>query len=108
MINLALAPPSIDEDWMPRASAHNLPDGYLQFSSVGQLWEAIGGQWKRIREPTREQAIKLLTDRFLAWSLPKSVCSDLCTSVHQYEGSRSGTNLLTADEARQMLEYLLG
>ena len=48
-----------------------------------------------------------LVDRFLSWPLPDSVCSDLCATKQGYP-SRSGTNLLTAVEARQMLEYLLG
>ena len=50
--------------------------------------------------------IKMLVDRFLMWPLPKSVRSDLCVTKG-YGFPRSGTNLLTADEARQMIEYLL-
>lgn len=51
--------------------------------------------------------IKALVDLFLAWPLPKSVCSDRCVIDPNYKFSRSGTNLLTATEARQMIEYLL-
>jgi hypothetical protein len=51
---------------------------------------------------------RLLVDRFLSWPLPQSVCSDLCVTDRSYKFPRSGTNLLTADEARQMIEYLLG
>jgi hypothetical protein len=47
-----------------------------------------------------------LVNRFLAWKLPDSVCSDQCANIPGYP-NRSGTNLLTADEARQMIEYLL-
>jgi hypothetical protein len=47
-----------------------------------------------------------LVDRFLTWPLPESVCSDQCATMRGYP-HRSGTNLLTADEARQMIEYLL-
>lgn len=50
--------------------------------------------------------IDALADRFLAWPLPESVCSDLCVTDRSYP-HRSGTNLLTVVEARQMLEYLL-
>jgi len=50
--------------------------------------------------------IKTLVDRFLAWPLPKSVLCDGCVVMRDYPHSRSGTNLLTADEARQMVEYL--
>ena len=48
-----------------------------------------------------------LVERFLAWPVPKSVRSDLCVT-QDYPHQRSGTNLLTADEARQMIEYLFG
>jgi len=47
-----------------------------------------------------------LVGRFLQWPLPESVCSDLCVSKIGLH--RTGTNLLTADEARAMLRYLLG
>lgn len=49
-----------------------------------------------------------MVDRFLAWPLPKSVCSDQCVTDNNYPNSRSGTNLLTATEARAMLEHVLG
>lgn len=52
-----------------------------------------------------------MVDRFLQWKLPDSVCSDACaadrTYATRYPGLRSGTNLLTADEARQMIEHVL-
>ena len=51
--------------------------------------------------------VEKLVDRFLAWPVPASVCSDTCVSDPDYKHPRSGTNLLTADEARQMIEYLL-
>ena len=54
---------------------------------------------------TREQVVKELVDRFLAWPLPSSVCSDLCATKQGYP-HRSGTTLLSADEAKQMIEYL--
>lgn len=48
-----------------------------------------------------------MVDRFLSWPLPKSVCSDLCVTSQEYPHPRCGTNLLTAVEARQMLEHVL-
>ena len=51
--------------------------------------------------------MKAMVDRFLQWPLPKSVCSDLCVTDPKYPYSRVGTNLLTAPEAQQMLEYVL-
>lgn len=50
---------------------------------------------------------KLLTQRFLSWNLPKSVCSDLCVTNRDYQFPRSGTNLLTGDEAEAMLRHVL-
>lgn len=55
----------------------------------------------------RRDQIGALADRFLAWPLPPSVNSDQCVSIPHYSFPRSGTNLLNADEARQMIEYLL-
>jgi hypothetical protein len=57
---------------------------------------------------TRKEQLKLefLVDRFLNWPLPKSVCTDPCTSYSSYPLPRYGTNLLTAEEAKQMIEYL--
>lgn len=52
-----------------------------------------------------------MVNRFLAWPLPMSVSSDLCVTKRELESSyppkRIGTNLLTADEARAMLEHVL-
>ena len=47
-----------------------------------------------------------LVDRFLAWPLPKSVCADAIACT-QGAPHRTGTNLLTATEAREMFRYVL-
>lgn len=54
-----------------------------------------------------KKLIDKLVDKFLAWPLPESVCSDLCASMPGYP-HRCGTNLMTADEAKKMLEHVLG
>jgi hypothetical protein len=64
----------------------------------------IEAECARIR---RHIAMSRMVDRFLSWPLPESVCSDPCVMQGGMRG-RVGTNLLTADEARQMLEYVLG
>ncbi len=46
-----------------------------------------------------------MVDRFLAWPLPDSVCADMI-ATRQGPG-RIGTNLLTATEARLMLDHVL-
>ena len=50
--------------------------------------------------------IKKLVDAFVAWPLPESVCSDRC-ACERGDPHRSGTNLLTAEEARQMFEHVI-
>ena len=58
-------------------------------------------------DAARNAAIRAAVDRFLSWPLPKSVCSDTCVTMNDYKSPRYGTNLLSADEARQMFEYVL-
>lgn len=57
-----------------------------------------------------EQQIEAAVSAFLQWKLPDSVCSDTCVSdityATRYPDLRSGTNLLTADEARQMVTHV--
>jgi hypothetical protein len=50
--------------------------------------------------------VDALVNRFLAWPLPASVCADPCASMRDYP-NRTGTNLLTADEAGQMIQHVL-
>lgn len=47
-----------------------------------------------------------LVSRFLSWPLPENVCSDPCASMPGYP-HRTGTNLLTAEQAKAMLEHVL-
>lgn len=51
--------------------------------------------------------IQRLVDKFLSWPLPESVCSDLCVTKPGLP-NRIGTNLLNAEETRQMLEHVVG
>lgn len=52
-----------------------------------------------------------LVNRFLQWKLPDTVCADMCATDREYAkrfpGTRCGTNLLSANETRQMIQYLL-
>lgn len=48
-----------------------------------------------------------LVSRFLSWNLPGDVSVDPCAMALDYP-HRTGTNLLTADQARQMLEHVFG
>lgn len=77
----------------------------------GETWGTLDmeAMWKLARElEVREKTVtEAMVNRFLSWPLPASVCSDLCVTRTDYPHSRIGTNLLTADEARQMLEHVL-
>jgi hypothetical protein len=70
---------------------------------------ALLADYERLRE--MEERVKgridAMVDRFLCWPLPTSVRVDLCCASS--DGlNRTGTNLLTADEARQMLVHVIG
>lgn len=47
-----------------------------------------------------------LVIRFLTWPMPDDVCADSCARVQGYP-NRSGTNLLTAAQAKKMLTHVL-
>ena len=47
-----------------------------------------------------------MVNLFLTWPLPESVCSDLVATRRGYP-NRTGTTLLTAREAKLMLEHVL-
>lgn len=52
-------------------------------------------------------ALDRLVERFLSWHLPNTVQSDSCVTLYGYAHTRTGTNLLSATEARQMIEHLM-
>jgi hypothetical protein len=64
------------------------------------LPEALGA-------PTGLHDIEWLVDGFLSWPLPASVCAYPCATDNSYAFPRSGTKLLTAVEAEQMLRHVL-
>jgi hypothetical protein len=76
--------------------------------AIAAIDAALAGQpiEERIPKMLDAETKKKLVDRFLAWPLPQSVCSDTCVSDSNYQFPRSGTNLLNVDEAAAMIEYL--
>lgn len=60
-----------------------------------------------VRSALTDKELDWLVSRFLCWPLPASVRSDLCVSEPNYKHPRTGTNLLTAIEARQMFRAIL-
>ncbi len=67
--------------------------------------EALCDAYNALRSVDSVSVPEAMVDRFLQWPLPYSVCADLCATRQGY--LRSGTNLLSAPEARQMLEHVL-
>lgn len=58
----------------------------------------------------REKLIKSMTDAFLGWNLPKDFAPDAGVSFSPPTNSHGwpvGTNLFTAEQARQMFEHCL-
>lgn len=58
--------------------------------------------------PVASNGLQEMVDRFLAWPLPRGVCADLCVTEPNYPHPRSGTNLLDANAAREMLRHVVG
>ena len=91
--------------WVKRIDGTPIPNDLLV-----NIAEAFVGH--RMKSAGRAEAsawrpdINALVDKFLAWQLPAGVCSDTCVTEPNHPFLRSGTNLLSADEARQMFEYL--
>lgn len=80
---------------------------YLSDEAENSFTEGFDAGAEAMRTYMQAQGnIDKLVDRFLAWSLPKSVCSDFCVTEPNYPHDRVGTNLLTAHETKQMFEYL--
>ena len=76
------------------------PHLYVGVESDAEVASAVGLVQRGVTDE--------MVNRFLQWPLPKSVCSDTCVSMNDYQFPRFGTSLLTAVEARQMLEHVLG
>ncbi len=60
----------------------------------------------------REQLIKQMVDNFLGWKLPKDFMPDQGVSFKPNGGHNThswpiGTNILTAEQAREMFEHCL-
>lgn len=73
-----------------------------------QAWETIlhGEDVKNGVHKEGFVDIEHLVNRFLSWPLPESVNCDMCASMPGKKW-RTGTNLLTAMEAKVMLEHVL-
>lgn len=76
--------------------------------SVGLTAAEVVQVWRAVQE--RETDLQVLAERFCATPLPETVCADLCATWYRPKppyDTRSGTNLLTVVEAKQMLGAIL-
>jgi hypothetical protein len=72
--------------------------------SAEEMQESFGGEiYHMVRAPEVTDA---MVNRFLTWKLPLTVSADQCATIPNYV-ERTGTNLLTAVEARAMLEHVI-
>lgn len=102
-----------DQGWNARvagkpftsASSRSWQDGWKDCDSVPEGERFPMGD---VPATPTETHVDAMVQRFLSWPLPAGVCSDLCVTDRDYKFPRSGTNLLTAAEARQMVRHLLG
>lgn len=92
LLRLATLPAATRRAWSPN-SVEQFTDAVAKLLSQSAVTGSVTEQ---------------MVNRFLNWPLPASVCSDPCASTPNYPHQRVGTNLLTADEARQMLEHVVG
>jgi hypothetical protein len=70
-------------------------------------YEAERDEFKRERDELLKRDVDKMVDRFLSWKLPQTLVSDTCVVIHDFPHPRYGTNLLSATEARQMIEHIL-
>lgn len=72
----------------------------------------LGGQVTLLEQCdcSEADALDRAVSRFLTWPLPDTVCPDACTVNKRQDGQMppTGTNLLTAIEAREMLRHVRG
>lgn len=90
------------------ATAHRMGRGSTEQEAI----QDVIAKWNRRASLTSAPSIHSgdldnMVSRFLSWSLPTEVCADPCASMSGYPHHRSGTNLLTAPQARVMLEHVL-
>lgn len=58
-------------------------------------------------QPNTRVDVGKLVERFLAWPIPPSVCSDPCMTDANYQFPRSGTCIMGPVEAQIMFEHCL-
>ncbi len=80
------------------------------------LDSVVSNSYNAGRSEMREADIKHMVDRFLGWKLPKDFFPDGGISFkavfnehtdHPMKAEPVGTNLFTADQAKEMVEYML-
>ena len=99
-----------------RGMADELHPGTTKEVTLRVAADALLAAVEDYNDAIRQPVTDAMVDRFLAWPLPKDFAPDCGIS---FDGRKDdewnkgktwpvGTNLLTADQARAMLEYVLG
>lgn len=96
-------PPS---DPNPAEGSFTLPAAFVTTAEVqlAKIQEAAH-EVRSLTEPTNQQLDKL-AEKFLTWPLLDTVQADLCVTV-RFHPNRTGTNLLSFNEAKAMFRYVL-
>lgn len=93
----------LDSLWL---AMRTMPVNEQSFNEIISLVDSLRYVLREEIKNTRRVDVGAMVDRFLRWPLPDSVCSDACVT-EAGQPYRTGTNLLTATEARQMLVHVL-
>lgn len=100
----------IDANDLEKMAKERPDECFLKGSGVLKLIGAIRQLEREARQAAQAAPsvpdIKEMVNLFLGWPLPKTVLPDQCVMNRDYQ-TRSGTNLLTAVEAKAMFEYCL-
>jgi hypothetical protein len=79
---------------------------------LARLWRATTTEGRRVMAAFDKKQMDAMVNRFLGWRLPQTFGPDCFVTFDRDKAKANqswpvGTNLLTADEARAMLEYVL-
>lgn len=84
-------------------------------SSIGMLSDCLEYKFLKMERKMEKKIVDQIVDRFLAWPLPKDFSPDGRISFNPAPDAMGneptwpvGTNLLTAVQAKEMVEHILG
>lgn len=107
-LDKAIHPEDYESVHLSIQSTKETPMNVIGRDGVKDIADATAEDMKALAaaQPDSRSALDVMVDRFLSWPLPDSVCSDGVATMPGHP-HRTGTNLLTAPEARAMLLHVL-